>query len=155
MKPAGCSRSGLHGRTLVQFVPMVTTRTQIRVRYAECDPMGVAHHTAYPVWFEIGRTELCRASGVSYRDLESRGIAMAVIALTVKYRASARYDDVLELETTLTRSTRVKLEHEYRLTRDRIVLATGATTLACLDSSGRPREVPAMLRTDGPDVSPA
>ena len=116
--------------------------TTIRVRYAECDPMGVAHHTAYPVWFEMGRTELCRAGGVRYRDLEAEGVLLAVTALSVRYRAPARYDDELELTTTLSRMTRVKLEHVYELRRDGEILTTAETTLACLGTDGRPRLLP-------------
>ena len=120
--------------------------TTIRVRYNECDPMGVAHHTAYPAWFEIGRTELCRTSGVSYRELETRGVLLVVVKLAVRYCRPARYDDELQLETTLTRATRARLEHGYTLTDERgIVLATGTTTLACVDRDGRPQPVPAFL----------
>ena len=122
-----------------------TGRIEIRVRYPECDPMGVAHHTAYPVWFEMGRTELCRDAGIRYRDIEAEGAFLAVVSMTVRYRVPARYDDLVVLETRLTRATRVKLEHEYRLLRDGIVLATGETTLACLDEAGRPRSLPDIL----------
>jgi acyl-CoA thioester hydrolase len=118
---------------------------EIRVRYNECDPMGVAHHTAYPAWFEMGRTELCRGAGISYRELEEQGVFLAVVRLEVRYKAPARYDDLLTLETTLERSTRVKLEHTYRLLRDGQLLATGATTLACLDREGRLQELPEFL----------
>lgn len=118
---------------------------EIRVRYTECDPMGVAHHAAYPVWFEMGRTELYRAGGMSYRDLEAQGLLLAVIALDVRYKAPARYDDQLVLETTLARCTRVKLEHAYRLFRDGLLLATGSTTLACIDARHKPRPLPESL----------
>ncbi len=118
-------------------------RIEIRVRYSECDPMGVAHHTAYPVWFEMGRTELLRAArGLRYRDLEAQGVFLAVVKLDVRYKRPARYDDVLALETTMTRSGRAKLEHAYELFRDGVRLATGSTTLVCLDSDGRPRPIP-------------
>jgi len=120
----------------------------IRVRYNECDPMGVAHHTAYPVWFEMGRTELLRTShsAVPYRELETRGVFLAVVSLNVKYKRPARYDDELTLRTTLTDIGHVKIEHEYELLREGIILATGSTTLACLDRAGRPQPVPEVLR---------
>ena len=119
---------------------------EIRVRYSECDPMGVAHHSAYPVWFEIGRTELLRHSrGINYRDLEARGILLAVVKLEVRYKLPARYDDVLELRTRLANAGHVKIEHEYELLRDSIVLATGSTTLACLGRNGRPQPLPLEL----------
>ena len=120
----------------------------IRVRYNECDPMGVAHHTAYPVWFEMGRTEVLRqsASKITYRDLEAQGFLLAVVSLEVKYKRPAKYDDVLELRTTVTNVGHVKIEHDYELLRDGVLLATGRTTLACLDRNGRPQQVPDVLR---------
>ncbi len=120
--------------------------TPIRVRYAECDPMGVAHHTAYPVWFEMGRTELLRASGHSYRDLEDAKVFLAVVSLEVRYRQPARYDDELTLRTSLVEVSHVKIKHEYELMRDDAVLARAKTTLACLDERGRPRPVPDLLQ---------
>jgi acyl-CoA thioester hydrolase len=110
--------------------------------------MGVAHHTAYPVWFEMGRTELLRTShsAVPYRELETRGVFLAVVSLNVKYKRPARYDDELTLRTTLTDIGHVKIEHEYELLREGIILATGSTTLACLDRAGRPQPVPEVLR---------
>jgi len=127
---------------------MNSITTEIRVRYNECDPMGVAHHTAYPVWFEMGRTEVLRqsASKVTYRDLEAQGVMLAVVSLEVKYKLPAKYDDVLELRTTVTNVGHVKIEHEYQLLRDGVLLATGRTTLACLDRNGRPQPVPEILR---------
>ena len=123
----------------------VSGDVEIRVRYAECDPMGVAHHSAFPVWFEIGRTELLRASGRNYRDLEAQGIFLAVIELHVKYKRPARYDDLLTLRTIIERMTHVKIEHRYELMRSGELLATGSTTLACLDASGRARALPDWL----------
>lgn len=117
-------------------------RIAIRVRYSECDPMGVAHHTAYPVWFEMGRTELLRERGFAYRDFETQGVFLAVIALEVKYRRPAKYDDELRLETRVAQVSKVKIVHDYALYRDGELLATAQTTLACLDREGRLRAVP-------------
>lgn len=118
-----------------------------RVRYAECDPMGYAHHAAYPVWFEMGRTELLRRSGVSYREIEEQGAFIVVIDLNVRYRRPARYDDQLRLRTTLVKAGHVKLEHAYELFRVRgeELLATATTTLACVGRDGRPRGLPEAL----------
>ncbi|MCH2139410.1 MAG: acyl-CoA thioesterase [Phycisphaerales bacterium] len=118
----------------------------IRVRYVECDPMGVAHHTAYPVWFEMGRTELLRSCGGNYAELEREGVMLAVVTLGVTYKQPAFYDDELTLETTIDSCGRVKIEHSYVLKRDEDILATGRTVLACLDQEGRPREVPELLQ---------
>jgi acyl-CoA thioester hydrolase len=121
---------------------------ELRVRYTECDPMGVAHHTAYPVWFEIGRTELLRSRGMNYRDLEAQGVFLAVVSLQVRYKSPARYDDLVQLTTTLAAAGHVKIEHEYRLHRSGLLLAVGTTTLACLDSNGRLRPLPESLMLD-------
>ena len=122
--------------------------------------MGVAHHSAYAPWFEMGRTELLRGAagtggvggaggGTDYRRMEEQGIFMAMVRLEIRYKRPARYDDVLELHTTLKDVGHVKLEHEYELFRvsDRLLLATASTTLACLDRDGRPREVPQWLKS--------
>lgn len=119
--------------------------TMIRVRYCECDPMGVAHHSVYAVWFEIGRTELLRAQGGDYRSLEARGVFLAVAKLDVRYRRPARYDDVLELTTHLEDVGHVKIEHRYELRRDSELLATARSTLACLDRDGVVRPLPDEL----------
>lgn len=118
---------------------------EMRVRYNECDPMGVAHHSVYPIWFEQGRTEMLRADGGRYRDLEEAGAFLAVVKLEIAYRLPARYDDTLRIETTIARLGRAKIEHAYQLHRDDELLATGATTLACLDREGRVREMPELL----------
>jgi acyl-CoA thioester hydrolase len=118
---------------------------EIRVRYAECDPMGVAHHSAYAPWFEMGRTELLRSTGRTYRDLEAAGLLLAVVRLEIRYRRPARYDDLLTLVTTLAAPGPVKIEHTYDLRRGAELLSTAQTTLACLDRSGRARPVPEAL----------
>ena len=122
-----------------------TGTLDVRVRYCECDPMGVVHHTVYPVWFEMGRTELLRATGRTYRALEEAGVFLAVVRLDVRYRAPARYDDLLTLHTTIERVTRVKLVHAYDLRRDGTSLVTGETTLACLDADGAARALPEWM----------
>ena len=114
----------------------------IRVRYCECDPMGVVHHTVYPVWFEMGRTELLRQTGRTYREFEDAGIFLAVVRLEASYKRPARYDDVVQLRTTLAKVGAVKVEHTYELLRGEDLLVTGATTLACLDREGRARAMP-------------
>ena len=117
----------------------------IRVCYCECDPMGVVHHTVYPVWFEMGRTELLRSTGRTYRDMEAAGLLLAVVRLEATYRQPARYDDVVRLRTALVRIGAVKVEHSYELWRGDDLLATGTTTLACIDRDGRARPLPEGL----------
>lgn len=117
----------------------------VRVRYSDCDPMGVAHHSVFPVWFEIARTELLRQQGVAYRDLEADGVFYAVIALSVRYRRPAHYDDLLMIHVERHPTGGVKVQHTYRVERDGEVLAEGATTLACLDRAGKPRRPPEIV----------
>jgi acyl-CoA thioester hydrolase len=126
----------------------------IRVRYCECDPMGVVHHTVYPVWFEMGRTELLRSTGRTYRDMEQTGLLLAVVKLEVTYKQPARYDDLVQLRTTLARVGAVKVEHSYELWRGEDLLVSGATVLACIDRSGRAKPMPEGLLTDPPAPAP-
>ena len=125
---------------------MTSITVPIRVRYSECDSMGVAHHGVYPVWFEIARTELLRAAGVAYAELERGGCPIVVVKLEASYKKPARYDDELQVTATVTRSSGVRIEHEYKVERAGVLLCTGKTTLACLDRSGRPTAVPDKLR---------
>jgi acyl-CoA thioester hydrolase len=118
----------------------------IRVRYAETDRMGFLHHANYPVYFEQGRTELLRSLGLTYRDLEDQGFLLVLARLDVRYRAPARYDDLLTLETSVIRTTAVRIEHGYRVFRERQLLAEGTTTLACVDREGRLQAIPEFLR---------
>lgn len=116
-------------------------------RYAETDKGGVIHHSVYPVWFEMGRTELLRANGVAYRDCEAAGIFFVVAELRLKYRRPAFYDEDLELETTCSKVTACKVEHTYRLTRRStgLLLAEGSSVLACVSAEGKVRRVPEFM----------
>lgn len=131
----------------------------VRVRYCECDPMGVAHHAAYAPWLEMGRTELLRGCGVTYAQLEEAGVFLVVTSLELKYRRPILYDDVVEIRTRVVGGSRVKIRHEYELTlhesgggsgsrATRLVgenLAVGATTLACVGRNGRVQPLPTWL----------
>lgn len=114
----------------------------IRVRYQETDPMGFLHHANYFAYFEIGRTELLRASGGNYRKMEEDGLRVVVVKAQCRFRSPARYDDLLRLRTTISRVTMAKIEHQYELFRDDECLAIGNTTLAVLDRNGRVQPVP-------------
>lgn len=125
---------------------VATHDLDIRVRYCECDPMGVAHHASYLAWFEMGRTELLRANGKCYRDLEAAGVYLVVAKLDVRYKRPARYDDVLVLRTTVQDGGHVKIEHTYELLRGEELLAVASTTLACVNAEGRPQPAPDFCR---------
>jgi len=136
----------------MQFPQRMTVQSHvinIVPRYAETDKSGVVHHSVYPVWFEMGRTELLRANGVAYRDLEKAGVFFVVARLQIKYRRPAQYDEQLQLETTCSLVTPGKVEHIYTLRRscDGVVLAEGATTLACVNAEGKIRRVPEFMQT--------
>jgi acyl-CoA thioester hydrolase len=115
---------------------------EIRVRYSETDAMGYLHHAHYLEYFEMGRTELLRAQGGNYREMEEQGLFMVVVRVECRYHAPARYDDVLRLRTRISRVTPAKLEHEYRLYRDETLLTEAKTTLACLDAEGAVQRIP-------------
>lgn len=124
---------------------MTSHETEIRVRYAETDAMGYLHHSNYLTYFEIGRTELFRAGGGSYRAVEERGLFLVVVKIEVRYKKPARYDDLLTLRTTISRITPARIEHEYQLMRDGEVLTTGTSTLACVDGTGNISALPDEL----------
>ena len=120
---------------------------ELRVRYPETDPMGMLHHANYFTYFEIGRTELLRANGGSYRKMEETGLFVVVVKAECRFRSPARYDDLLRLRTTVTRITHVKIEHEYKLFRGDELLALANITLAVVDRDGNVRRVPDWLKT--------
>ena len=123
-------------------MPLESHEIQVRVRYAETDAMGFLHHASYLIYCEMGRTELYRASGGNYREMEEQGLYFVVVDMRVKYKAPARYDDVLTVRTSISRITQVKLEHDYQISRDRQVLATAHSVLACIDCEGKVRRIP-------------
>ena len=117
----------------------------VRVRYCECDPMGVAHHSVYAVWFEMARTEMLRRDAVSYAECEARGVFFVVAKLTTRFRRPVRYDDVLRVRVALEPSGRIKLDHTYEVFRDDELVATGESTLVCVNRDGRPTPIPADI----------
>jgi acyl-CoA thioester hydrolase len=117
-----------------------------RVRYAETDRMGLLHHANYIVYFEMGRTELLRQRGISYRDVEDSGHLLVVVEVGCKFKRPAYYDDMLTLRTTVERVTHVKIVHRYEVFRDGLLLAEGHSTLACVDREGKPQALPPALQ---------
>jgi acyl-CoA thioester hydrolase len=125
---------------------MLSGEIAIRVRYAETDRMGLLHHANYLVYFEQGRTELLRAQGIAYKELEDQGYLLVITRVQVRYRSPARYDELLTLRTTVVRTTLVKIEHRYELLRDGLLLAEGETTLGCVGRDGKVQQLPEFLR---------
>jgi acyl-CoA thioester hydrolase len=106
--------------------------------------MGVVYYANYFVWFEVGRTDLLRSDGRTYRDMESEGLSLPVIDAHCEYKQSARYDDDIEIRTTgaLLSPVRVRFDYEVVRPSDDVLLAAGHTVHAVLDPSGHPRRLP-------------
>ncbi|MGO8897661.1 MAG: acyl-CoA thioesterase [Isosphaeraceae bacterium] len=118
----------------------------IRVRYVETDRMGLLHHANYFVYFEMGRTELLRQRGLTYREVEDAGHYLVIVDIGCKFKRPAYYDDLLMLKTTVAKVTHVKIVHNYQLYRDAVLLAEGHSTLACVDRDGKPQALPELLQ---------
>lgn len=123
----------------------------LRVRYAETDQMGVAYHSHYLVWCEVGRTDLIRSLGPSYAAIENDGIRLAVAEAALRYRQPARYDDLIRVETRLERVQSRGVTFAYAIFREhadgeRDLLATATTALIAIDHDGRTRRLPDAVR---------
>jgi acyl-CoA thioester hydrolase len=120
------------------------TRSTFRVRYAETDQMGVVHHAAYVVYLEQGRSDLMRLHGAPYPDLEAAGLSLAVSEITVRYHASACYDEEVTVETWLERlqSRGVTLAYRVVDTATGRELVTATTRLICVDHQGHVQRIP-------------
>ena len=120
----------------------LTSTTQIRVRYAETDAMGIVHHAVYPVWMELGRSDLLRELGQSYSQWEEQGVSLGVGELRVKYRQPARYDELVSVSTWVKEAGRRKVVFGYEITRDGARLAEGETLHMVMGPDGRSRILP-------------
>jgi acyl-CoA thioester hydrolase len=118
--------------------------TRLRVRYAETDQMGVVYHANYLVWFEIGRVEFIRQTGLDYAAMEREGAMIAVVEATARYKAPARYDDELIVRTTLAgvRGSIVRFRYEIVRAADEVLLCEGATTHIVVDREMKKRDLP-------------
>jgi acyl-CoA thioester hydrolase len=119
--------------------------TLLRVRYSETDKMGIVYYANYLIWFEIGRTEYCRARGFSYKDMEANDDAFLVVAESYcRYKAPAFYDDELLVRTHITEMRRRSLRFGYEIVRgsDGQIVAEGETGHVVTDADGRVRSFP-------------
>lgn len=111
---------------------------QVRVRYAETDQMGVVYHGNYAQYFEMGRVEWLRNLGVSYKWMEDNGVMLPVVSLTMNYKKSARYDDLLTIRTILKKLSSVKIEFDYEIYNEsNELLTTGNSVLVFVDMKTR------------------
>jgi len=127
---------------------MPSSVTTVRVRYAETDRMGVVYYANYFVWFEVARADLLRTLGWTYREMEDTGVFLPVIDAQCEYRRPARYDDELEVRTTgsLTSPIRMEFNYQVQVKGQPEVAALGRTVHAALDRDGRPCRLPARIR---------
>ena len=126
----------------------VASSSTLRVRYAETDQMGVAWHGQFFAWFEVGRTDLLRSRGFTYRELEAQDLRLPVIEAQARFLKPALYDDVIEIRTRITAVSGARVAFAYEVLREGTPgpLATGATSHAAVDSHGKPRRLPQDLR---------
>ena len=124
---------------------MIECRTELRVRYAETDMMGIVYHANYLAWFEVGRTELLRAHGVPYRVLEDDGFRLPVLEVQAKFVRPALYDDVGAIVTRLREKPTVRIRLDYEIHARDQLLATGSTTHAFINRQGEPVKPPAAF----------
>lgn len=129
-------------------------KTEVTVRYAETDCMGVVHHAVYPVWFEIARTDYIKAAGMSYSDMEKGGVMLPVTGISCRYRAPAKYDDVIEIRAKITRLTPARIEFSYEAVNAKsgALLCTGTSSHGFVDAQTfRPlnmaKKMPVLYRT--------
>jgi len=139
-------RRGMGGSQVVHNQGMESL-TPIRVRYAETDAMGIVHHGSYPVWMELGRSDLLRQLGQSYAEWEAQGVRMTVGEIRVKYRAPAYYDEIVEVRTRIVEAGRRRIVFTYDISRDGARLAEGESVHLVTGSDGRARVLPDAMLT--------
>ncbi len=114
---------------------MLTTETKVRVRYAETDKMNFVYYGNYAQYYEIGRTEMLRELGFTYRSLEEKGVILPVLTLNVKYLKSASYDDLLTIKTSIKELPKVRIKFDYEIYNEKNELINkGDSTLVFIDA---------------------
>ncbi len=118
-----------------------------RIRYSETDQMGYAHHGNYAQYFEMGRLELMRTIGVSYKKMEEDGLILPVHSIDTRFFKPAKFDDLVTLKTKLKKTPSVRIEFEYEITNEnKELITTGNTTLVFFDTTkNRPVKIPQQL----------
>jgi len=124
---------------------MIVSRSQVHVRYAETDMMGVVYHGNYLAWFEVGRTQLLKEQGIVYRDLEAQGYLLPVIEVGAKYLRPALYDDEITVVTTLAERPLLRIRLDYEVKRGDELLVTGFTVHSFINRKGEPVRPPAVF----------
>lgn len=122
---------------------MLTHRSQIEVRYAETDMMGVVYHGSYLPWLEVARTAMLAAEGIPYRELEAAGFFLPVIEVNMRYLKPAKYPDVVVVTAVMREKPSLRIRIDYELHRGEERLAVGHTAHVFIDKEGRPVRPPA------------
>jgi len=122
-------------------------KIKIRIRYGETDQMGVVYHGNYAQYLEMGRIEWLRSLGISYRKMEEDGIMLPVISLSLNFKKSARYDDVVNVKTQLNKMPTAKIEFDYEITNEHgEILTTANTVLVFIDmKTNKPTRPPKFI----------
>jgi len=124
---------------------MIESRTQITVRYAETDMMGIVYHGNYLPWFEVGRTTLLKECGLPYRELETQGYLLPVVELGVKFAKPALYDATVTIITRLHERPLLRIRLDYEIRRGDDLLVTGFTVHGFINKAGEPVRPPALF----------
>lgn len=126
---------------------MIVHNIPLRIRYGESDQMGYAHHGNYAQYFEMGRMELLRSIGISYKKMEDEGIILPVYSINTRFIKPARFDDLLTLKTILRKTPSVRILFEYEIYNEKNeLITTGDTTLVFVDTAkNRPVKIPQIL----------
>ncbi len=135
----------------------MTIKTDVRVIYGDTDAMGQAYHGNYLQWFEIGRSEWFRHAGLTYKELEEKGVFLPVVEAHCLYRRPAFYDDLLTVSTTVQFAGALRLRFDYEISRDGEILTTGYTIHVCVSRDRKVLKPPAYLKAlieGGNRVSP-
>ena len=122
---------------------------EVRVSYRDTDQMGVVYYANYFAWFEVARTELLRAHGITYRTIEKeRRLALPAVEVNCKYRAPARYDDIVVIKTKITelKNTSLRFEYEVFNKESNELLATASSTHVFIDENRKPVRIPDDIR---------
>lgn len=126
---------------------MYTSETQIRVRYGETDKMGYVYYGIYPLYYEVGRTELMRKFDFAYKKIEDMGVMLPVKSLDIKYHLAAKYDDLLTVKTTIKELPTARITFYYEILNEQgELLNEGPTMLIFVDeTTRRPKRAPEEL----------
>lgn len=129
---------------------MFSTYTTFTVRYAETDAMGIVHHSNYPIWFEAGRTDFIKQLGMSYSEIEKRGLMLPLLELKCCYKGAARYEDEITVKTSLKEMSYTRLIFRYEVFKngDQELITTGETMHVWTNSQLKP----VNLKKAAPDI---